>query len=147
MPYKFNTTQQRSRLMQRIREKDTSPEVAFRKVLWHQGIRYHKHDKSLIGKPDINIYKYRIAVFIDGEFWHGFNWNEKSRKIKSNRDYWISKIEGNIARDHEINKLLEEKGWLVLRFWQSEIEKCTDHCLKQVLRLIDQRARTVGMGR
>lgn len=74
----LKTTPERSRIMKSIRGKDTSPEIQLRKALWHRGIRYRKHNRQLPGSPDISIGRYRIAIFVDGEFWHGFNWEEKT---------------------------------------------------------------------
>lgn len=139
MPYEFKTTEERSRLMQKIRSINTKPEILFRRLLWARGIRYRKNNINLPGKPDISISKYKVAIFIDGEFWHGFNWEEKKKKIKANRDYWVPKIERNIERDRNNNLLLENDGWTILRFWESEIKKNTEECLERVLALTNSR--------
>lgn len=132
----FYTTPDRSKLMSRIKSKNTKPEQILRKALWHSGIRYRKNVKSMKGSPDIVITKHRIIVFVDGEFWHGYKWHEKRKKIKSNRGFWIPKIERNIQRDIEINKHYESKGWTVLRFWEHEIKKRLDTCLNDVFEVI-----------
>lgn len=137
MPYKFETTKKRSELMQKIRSINTRPEIDFRKSLWARGIRYRKNNGSLPGKPDISISKHRIVIFIDGEFWHGFDWENKKPKIKANRDYWIPKIQKNIERDKRNTQLLENNGWTVLRFWESEIKKKPTECLEKVLALLN----------
>ena len=93
------TPEQRKKNMRAIRSKDTTIELALRKALWQRGIRYRKNYKGLIGKPDIVITKYRIAVFCDSDFWHGYDWENRKARIKSNRDYWIPKIERNMKRD------------------------------------------------
>ena len=95
------TPEQRSRAMSHIKGKDTSIEVLLRKALWHKGIRYRKNYKKLPGTPDIAITKYRIAIFCDSEFFHGYNWEIKKQKLGHNREYWIKKIERNMARDRE----------------------------------------------
>src|ERR1700756_5196002 len=95
----FYTSLERSILMSKIKGKNTSPELMLRKVLWNSGLRYRLHNKKLPGNPDISMKKYKIAIFIDGEFWHGYNWEEKKTKIKTNRDFWIPKIERNMQRD------------------------------------------------
>lgn len=136
MPYQFQTTKERSELMQKIRSINTKPEVFFRKLLWAEGIRYRKNNTELPGKPDISISKKKIVIFIDGEFWHGFDWENKKSKIKANRDYWIPKIERNIERDRKNKQLLENNGWIVLRFWESDIKKNPTECLERVLALI-----------
>ncbi|BDR57498.1 very short patch repair endonuclease [Xylocopilactobacillus apis] len=87
------TREQRSFNMSQIRSTNTKPEIKLRKALWNRGVRYRKNLNTLPGKPDIAITKSKIAVFIDGEFWHGYKWNENKNNIHSNRDYWIPKIE------------------------------------------------------
>lgn len=118
--------------MRKIKSKNTTPEVIFRKALWKNNIRYRIENKGIIGNPDIAIKKYQIAIFIDGEFWHGFNWMEKKAKIKSNREYWIQKIERNIERDNIYNQLLRNQKWIVLRFWEYEIKKNLNKCVEIV---------------
>lgn len=109
--------------MQAIKRKDTSCEILLRKELYRLGLRYRVDYGKIPGRPDIAFVGKRIAVFCDSEFWHGRNWEEKKLKIKANRDYWIPKIERNIARDVKTNVLLEELGWTVLRFWDVDIKK------------------------
>ncbi len=132
-------SEQRSRTMSRIRSKDTKAEVRLRKALWARGYRYRKNVKSLPGSPDIAIKKYKVAVFIDGEFWHGYNWEEKQHSIKRNRAYWIPKIERNMERDRENTRKLQEKGWLVLRFWEQRLKKEFNVCLALITEAIDDR--------
>ena len=133
----FYTTKERSRLMSKIRGKDTKPEVILRKTLWNIGLRYRKNVKKLPGKPDIVISKYRLIIFVDGEFWHGYNWAEKKTKIKSNRDFWIPKIERNMQRDEEINEQLKSMGWKVIRFWEQEVKKEFGRCIYEILQHTD----------
>jgi DNA mismatch endonuclease (patch repair protein) len=128
----FYTTKERSRLMSKIRGKDTKPEILFRKELWRLGIRYRKHSKKIPGNPDILIKKYKMVIFIDGEFWHGYNWKEKKKKIKANRDFWIPKIERNMQRDFENNLKLENLGFKVFRFWEHQIKREMPYCLNIV---------------
>ncbi len=117
----FYTSAIRSEAMKKIRSKNTKPEITLRKELWAQGYRYRTNIKKLPGKPDIVISKYKLAIFVDGEFWHGHQWDEKKEKIKSNRGFWIPKIERNIQRDDEVNEQLDRLGWTVIRFWQHKI--------------------------
>ena len=126
------TPEQRRKCMSHIRSSNTSIEVLLRKALWHEGIRYRKNLKTLPGKPDIAITKYKIAIFCDGELWHGKNWKSKKNNIKTNRDYWIKKIERNISRDNDIEKQLENMGWIVLRFWGEEIKKNLVNCVNEI---------------
>jgi len=119
----FETTKERSDLMRKIKSKNTTPEIILRKALWNEGIRYRIENKGIIGNPDIAIKKYKLAIFIDGEFWNGYNWKEKKKKIQRNQDYWIEKIQKNMARDKKYNLLLKENNWTVLRFWEHEKKK------------------------
>lgn len=129
----FYTTPQRSRIMSKIRGKNTKPEMAFRKALYAAGYRYRVDYKKLIGKPDIALKKYKTVIFIDGEFWHGYNWKERKPKIKTNREFWIAKIERNMQRDQEVNQELERLGYTIFRFWEREIKKDLDKCVKQLI--------------
>lgn len=133
----FYTTPERSKIMGKIRGKNTKPELAFRKALWEAGYRYRIDYKKLMGKPDIALKKYKTVIFIDGEFWHGYNWEERKHKIKTNRDFWIPKIERNIQRDVEVNNALAEKGYTVFRFWETEVKKNLETCLDTVLAHLD----------
>lgn len=129
----FYTTPKRSKIMSKIRGKNTKPELAFRKALYAAGYRYRINYKKLIGKPDILLKKYKTAVFIDGEYWHGHNWNERKPKVKTNREFWIAKIERNMQRDREVNAELQRLGYTVFRFWETEIKKELDTCLRKVI--------------
>lgn len=129
----FYTTPKRSKIMSKIRGKNTKPELAFRKALWAAGYRYRIDYKKLIGKPDIVLNKYKTVIFIDGEFWHGHNWEERKDKIKTNREFWIPKIERNIQRDKEVNAALENLGFTIFRFWETDVKKNLDACLQKVL--------------
>lgn len=133
------TPEQRRRNMQAIKSKDTSIEVMLRKALWHKGIRYRKNYAALIGKPDIVITKYRIAIFCDSEYWHGYDWENRNQRIKSNREYWIPKIERNMARDIEVNEALQRDGWIVIRFWEHQIRKELDICLEIIESAVEKR--------
>jgi len=130
----FYTTPQRSKIMSKIKGKNTKPELTFRKALYAAGYRYRIDYKKLIGKPDIAINKYKTVIFIDGEYWHGYNWNERKPKIKTNREFWIAKIERNMQRDVEVNQELEQMGYTIFRFWESEVKKELDRCLTEVLK-------------
>ena len=129
----FYTTPERSKIMGKIRGKNTKPELAFRKALYASGYRYRVDYKKLIGKPDIVLNKYKTAIFIDGEYWHGYNWKERKPKVKTNREFWIAKIERNIQRDKEVNAELEQLGYKVFRFWETEVKKELDLCLAKVI--------------
>ena len=130
------TKEQRRKNMQAVRNKDSKIEVLLRKALWNKGYRYRKNYDKLEGKPDIVIPKYKLAIFCDSEFWHGYDWEVRKYDIKSNKDFWIKKIEGNIQRDRIVNKILKEKGWNVLRFWGKDIQKSTNQCVDEIEKMI-----------
>lgn len=128
------TPEQRRKNMQHIHSKNTSIEVALRKALWHKGYRYRKNYSGLPGSPDIVLMKYKIAIFCDGEFFHGKDWEVLKPRLEKgeNGEFWVSKISRNRERDDEINKKLLFMGWTVLRFWGAEIKKDTDECVKVI---------------
>ena len=128
------TPEQRRKNMQHIKSNDTKIEVLLRKALWKKGYRYRKNYKALPGKPDIVLTKYKIAIFCDGEFFHGKDGEVlKPRLEKSNNsEFWIKKITRNLERDDEINKKLLFMGWIVIRFWGNEIKKNTDECVRVI---------------
>ena len=127
------TKEQRYRNMAANKGKGTKLELLFGKYLWKAGIRYRKNNKSVFGKPDFVIKGRKIAIFCDGEFWHGRNWVSTKNNHKSNCEFWYSKIERNIERDKEVNAELQKHGWKVFRFWESEITKYPDKCLHRIL--------------
>ena len=102
--------------------------------MWKKVIRYRKNYKGLPGKPDIVIMRYKIAIFCDGEFFHGKDWEAlRSRLEKSNNSaFWIDKISRNMERDAEVNKKLFFNGWTVIRFWGTDIKKHTDECIELI---------------
>ena len=119
--------------MSHIKSKDTMPEIMFCKALWHCGIRYRKNYKKLPGTPDIAITKRKIAIFVDGDFWHARNHQDKpGEQIKTNRGYWVPKLSRNVERDKEVNDALLAEGWLVLRFWESDIKKDVMECVREI---------------
>lgn len=126
------TPEQRRKNMQAIRSTETSIEVKLRKALWNKGYRYRKNYKKLPGKPDVVFPSKKLAVFCDSEFFHGYQWKKNKQKIKSNRDYWIPKIESNMKRDKFNRAKLKKEGWTVLRFWSRQIHKDLEGCIKQI---------------
>ncbi len=130
------TPEQRRRCMQANKSRGTKPELALGRLLWSCGVRYRKHPKDVAGRPDFCIKKYRLAIFVDGEFWHGRHWDERKKRLSHNRDFWIAKIERNMRRDREVTTRLEKCGWSVLRFWETEIKKQPGVCIAAVLQHI-----------
>ena len=133
-----NVTETRKKTMSRIRGKDTSIEVKFRKALWAKGYRYRKNYKGLPGRPDICITKYRIAIFCDSEFFHGKDWEVLKPRLEkgNNGTYWVAKIQENMERDVRIDKELMFLGWTVVHFWGKDILKRPEECLKVIEDLI-----------
>lgn len=127
------TKEKRRNIMQHIRAKNTKAEVMLRKALWHCGIRYRKYYKKLPGTPDIAITKYRIAVFVDGDFWHARGHeNNPGEQIQTNSTFWSKKLKRNVERDKEVNQALLEMGWLVLRYWDSDVNKDCEACIEDI---------------
>ena len=126
-----HTPEQRRKNMQHVRSKDTTIELKLRKALWHAGIRYRKNWKELPGKPDIAITKYKIAVFCDSGFWHGRDFEIK-KKPATNAEFWEKKIKRNMERDQEVNRELNGLGWQVIRFWDTDINKDLEGCVRTV---------------
>mgnify|MGYP001578602052 FL=1 len=122
--------------MRKIKSDKTTPELLLQKALRKEKIRFKKNFGAIIGKPDIAILDKQIAVFIDGEFWHGYRWKEKKKKIKDNRRYWIPKIERTIARDRKNNRKLKKSGWRVIRFWQQQIIKDLPGCIQKIKKIL-----------
>lgn len=125
------------KIMSAIKSKDTEPELILRRAIWKLGLRYRVNMKNLPGKPDIVFTKAKIAVFCDGDFWHGHNWairglGSLEEELKSYSPFWREKIVGNVERDKRHNETLEKDGWLVLRFWESEIRDDANMCAKRV---------------
>lgn len=114
--------------------------------MFAKGIRYRKNYRKLLGKPDIVLIKYKIAIFCDGEFFHGKDWEVLKLKLQNsnNSEFWINKISKNIERDDEVNKKLLFMGWTVIRFWGSDIKKRTDECVRVIEEAIFDIAMEVG---
>ena len=133
------TPEQISYNMRQVKNKDSAIEITLRKELWRRGIRYRKNVSKVFGKPDLAFIGKKVAVFCDSEFWHGYAWENKQKEIKSRREFWIPKIERNMARDREVNERLESEGWVVLRFWGKEIKKDVSTCADIVERVLTER--------
>ena len=124
--------------MSAIKSKGTAIEVSLGKAMWKLGIRYRKNNNKIIGKPDFSIKKHKIAIFCDSEFFHGKDWVNQRKRLDTNREFWIKKIEKNIERDDFVNKELQKDGWRVLRFWGSNIKKNPVDCAKIVKKAIEE---------
>ncbi len=123
------TPQQRSATMARIRSKDTQVELTIRRLLHRRGYRYRLHLGRLPGKPDIVFTSRRVAVFIDGDFWHGWQFSKWARKLAP---YWREKISRNRYRDRRHRSQLRTNGWTVVQIWEHEIEEAPAVCVRRI---------------
>lgn len=120
--------EKRSWIMSRIRSRDTKIEKIMEQKLNELGIKFKKH-YDIFGKPDFVIENMKIAIFCDGEFWHGYRIGKRIKKLPK---YWQEKIIRNKKQAIKVNRKLKKEGWTVLRFWESEIENDVDKCLKRI---------------
>lgn len=127
--------------MQAVKSKGSKIETLLAKELWKEGYRYRKNNKTVFGKPDLTFKKYKIAIFVDSEFWHGKDWNQRKNDHKTNKDFWLKKIERNIERDKEVTNFLLKSGWQVLRFWGKEIETELVSCVRKIEDKINEAER------
>ena len=116
------SSEKRSNIMSKISGKNTKPEILIRKFLFSKGFRYRINVKTLPGKPDIVLPKYKTIIFVNGCFWHGHNC-KKGKLPSSNTDFWKEKISNNKSRDAKNSDLLVKLGWKVIIIWQCEISK------------------------
>ena len=116
--------------MSLIRSKNTKPERRLRYALLRGGFKGYKLHHQIQGKPDIAFPEFKIAIFVDGDFWHGRKWKLLKPKLKN--DYWVSKITNNKKRDLKISKELRQVGWKVMRFWEYEIKNDLDSCINKI---------------
>ena len=122
---------QRSKNMSAIKASGTKAELHLAKALWSHGHRYRKNDKTVFGKPDFTFKKIKLAIFVDGEFFHGKDFETK-KKPATNAEFWEKKITRNIQRDIKVNEHLKQQGWTVLRFWSTEIRKNLPEVIKAI---------------
>lgn len=125
-----HTKEQRSYNMSKIKGGDTTPEIILRKFLFSKGIRGYRVNANINGKPDLIFTKQKLAVFVDGCFWH--KCPECFIKPKTNKKFWKEKLEGNVKRDKKVNYLLRKGGWKVLRLWEHEIKNNRDSCFRKI---------------
>lgn len=121
------------------RKKNSGPEMLLRREIWQRGIRYRLHDKRLPGSPDIVFSRARVAVFVDGDFWHGRHWAQRRKRLLlgANADYWVAKIESNRARDRANTRRLRQLGWTVIRLWETDVRRDPAGAAGAVLRLLE----------
>ena len=123
-----------SRIKQRNRSRDTKAEVLLRKELWRRGLRYRLHLRDLPGKPDIVFRRVQVAVFCDGDFWHGRRWQQRREKLArgANAPYWTAKIAANVARDRRNTRLLRAAGWTVVRLWETDVLRDLERAVARI---------------
>ena len=132
-----------SEIMRSVRSKGTEPELLFRKALRAKSLRYKIAPPNLAGKPDLVLPDHGLAIFIDGDFWHGGQWRKRGLTALENqfestatKEYWVDKIRRNVFRDCTATDFLVSQGWTVLRFWGSDVLKdldgCVDTCSKAI---------------
>lgn len=132
------TKEQRKRNMQANKSTGTKPEILLAKTLFARGHRYRKNNKTVFGNPDLTFKGIKLAIFVDGEFWHGKDWSIRKYDHKTNKDFWIKKIERNIERDKEVNDKLKRQGWTILRFWSKQIEENLLSCVLKIENVIKE---------
>ena len=146
-PKHYDTDEMTSNRMAHVKLKRGNAETAIAKELWHQGYRYRLNYKKLPGSPDIAILKYHIAVFVDGEFWHGYDWKNRKGKLKRNKEYWTEKIEENIARDRRVDQELRALDWVPVHFWSKEAMGDIQGCVETIKDIIaEQQAEEIYFG-
>ncbi len=132
-----------SAIMRAVRSSNTVPEIKFRQALRAEGLRYKKCSKTLPGKPDVVLPSNRLAIFIDGDFWHGGQWRQRNLpaledqfKKTHSKPYWLKKIRRNMDRDCTATNALLSDGWTVLRFWEKEVRDNINKCIQTTLKTI-----------
>ncbi len=141
-----------SRIMSAVRNRDTGPELRLRKELHRRGLRYRLHPR-IFGRPDLVFPRAKVAVFVDGDYWHGNTWRIRGAKSfdayfadRAHGDFWRDKINKNMARDEEVNRQLKAAGWLVLRIWESDVQANLACAVDRVEREVHERRGGVGRG-
>lgn len=137
------------KIMSAVKSKNTRPELALRRAIWARGLRYRVNVKTLPGKPDVVFSKAKIAVFCDGDFWHGHNWAIRGlasleEELERYSQFWKNKITGNIRRDDENTARLQADGWTVIRFWESDIKADVGRCANVVESVYRDKIPNVG---
>lgn len=133
------TREQRSHCMSQIKGKDTGIERLVRSALHRRGFRFRKHVKGLPGKPDVVFSGAKVAVFVDGDFWHGYRFPSWEHKVS---DFWKNKIAKNRERDRKNIRRLRNRGWRVIRIWQHQIEDDLDACIDKIEGVLRDRRST-----
>lgn len=131
------TPQQRSYCMSQVKGKNTKPELHLRKAVWGAGLRYRLATGKMAGKPDFIFPSAKVAVFVDGCFWHSCP--QHLQQPQTNYGFWEAKLKKTIARDETVTRKLQEAGWLVLRFWEHELDYSIEGCVARIRAALDLR--------
>jgi DNA mismatch endonuclease Vsr len=127
------STEERSQLMSKVKSKNTTPEMLVFKLLKSEGLKFKRHYK-IFGTPDVAFPKLKIAIFVNGEYWHGKNFDKEKHKYN---EYWLSKISKNIKRDRLNRKMLRHKGWKIINIWEKRLKKNPESQIKRIIRLLN----------
>ncbi len=131
--------QSKSEMMSKIKNSGSLIERMLAREMWKIGLRYRKNDATIFGKPDFTFKKYKIAIFCDGDFWHGRDWETKKNEHKTNVEFWHQKIAKNIERDKIVNLELKKNGWIVIRFWGNDVIKDVNKCVQYIIEQINEK--------
>lgn len=128
-------------MMSKVKNKDSKAELAVRRLLHARGLRYRLHYNKAYGRPDIVFTKARVAVFIDGDFWHGNAWRVRglpslAAQFPNRTEWWVAKLQRNIQRDANVNERLASEGWTVLRFWESEVGANAEEVVERIIEAV-----------
>lgn len=144
-----------ARNMSAIRSAENRTETALRKALFRAGLRYRKYRSELPGRPDITFVREKVAVFVDGDYWHGRLLVERgpralrrrlARLSKQSRAYWLTKFQNRVLRDRAVTSALTEDGWIVLRFWESEARSNIARIVRHTAAVVRRRRKTSALG-
>jgi DNA mismatch endonuclease Vsr len=133
------TPEERSRVMRAVKGKGTKAEDALRRLLRPLRLRFREHPANLPGRPDFANDRLRIAIFVDGDFWHGRWWRRGGKLPVSNRRYWVAKLQRNVERDRQADRRLRNSGWSVVRIWETDLLRDPRSVLDVVRRRISRR--------
>lgn len=123
------SAEKRSAVMARIRSRDTKPELAVAAILDSMGVQYERHARDLPGRPDFILRQSRVALLVDGDFWHGWRFAHWRTKLS---DKWERKIAGNIRRDARNRQSLRQQGWTVVRLWEHQVTSSPSRCRRRI---------------
>jgi DNA mismatch endonuclease Vsr len=140
------TNREVSRIMSLVHSRNTHPEQILSRALRRAGIRFRRQSRNLPGKPDFVLKNVQVAVFVDGDFWHGRQWRLRGLgslaaqfKNCANKEYWLRKVQTNINRDRRVNRQLRNAGWKVIRIWERDLIRRPDYCLRRVANAMECR--------